>query len=141
MSNLEVPQQRPARPPRSSRRPQGVSRTPSPAPTDLTPPSGSDGDPNESRDHFSSKQAKNIFSVPLPSSYIPDRQSSLVLRPEAKPSVPSRASSLTVQQQQEQERLRQSNASQRSSSNKSGEKRNSLWQSFQSLKRTSTQSQ
>lgn len=145
MSNLEVPQKRPARPQRSARRPKSASRTPSPAPSDLTPPSGSDGDPSESSESIedTSNPPKNTFNVPLPSSYIPNRQSSLV-RPEAQPPVPSRASSLTVQQQQEQERLRnrQSSQSQRSSSNKSTDKRSSsLWHTIQSLKRNTSHSQ
>ncbi|TIB68899.1 hypothetical protein E3P77_00818 [Wallemia ichthyophaga] len=145
MSNLEVPQKRPARPQRSARRPNSASRTPSPAPSDLTPPSGSDGDPSESSESIedTSNPPKNTFNVPLPSSYIPNRQSSLV-RPEAQPPVPSRASSLTVQQQQEQERLRnrQSSQSQHSSSNKSTDKRSSsLWHTIQSLKRNTSHSQ
>ncbi|TIB85784.1 hypothetical protein E3Q19_04146 [Wallemia mellicola] len=140
MIKLDVPHKRPERPPRSTRRPSRISRSPSPTPSNLTPPSGSDGYPSEDEENLkytsSTKANKNLFNVPLPASYIPDRQSSLV-RPEAKPPVPSRMSSLTVQQQQEQDRLAR-NGSQRSSSNKSAEKRTSIWQT---LRRTSTQSQ
>lgn len=147
---LDVPIPVPTRPPRSDRRPSSRSN-PSPvssnhvdgdSPRTLTPPSGSDGNDSENEPEFeinkSSSKKRNLFNVPLPSSYIPDRQSSLILRPEAKPSVPSRQSSLTPQQKLEQEQQQQSSLKPKSykSSQGSGGKR-SIWQT---LRRTSTQS-